>query len=128
MPKKLIALLVLLGVSAALNFANASWIMGGLQVLLAGGLFSANDGVRKLMIGICTVGVVLCGFLLAMLIPGVLGGMDPFALLLAAIVVVFGLAQNAYGVWCLTRRDVVSWMLHRGMANLEAKANEPSGF
>lgn len=111
MPVKLIVLMAIMGVNAALNFILGSYVAGVFGVLILLGVAAGNEAVRKLLIGFnvlgILVGLVFGGLALAA------GGAVFAPLVLVGLV--FGIAAPAYGIWCLTRRDVEHWMYKRSM-------------
>lgn len=127
MPKKLVIVLVLLGINVLLSLGSKSWIGAGIGVACIAGLFKANDVVRKVIIVFSIIGMVFNAL-------GIMGGLTIMAIgemgmaMFVLASCTYGIAANIFVVYALTREEVKTWMLNKGMGKLEAAASQPKDF
>jgi len=126
MPKKLLALVVLMAIGLALDgtelvlteFPVRKLIVSAVHVALLIGVVRGNEGTRGLMIVLGWLGLGASLLLGARLLSLDVGRLFDVAPLLASISVgglLFGVAFCAYMIWCLGQDDVKRWMYRRSM-------------
>ena len=109
MPGKLIALMALMGINAAMSFADGRYVVGTIQVLILAGVAAGNEAVRKLLIALNGLSLV---------VSVVFGAIAFFAgplAMLALASTIFGVVSAAFAIWVLTRPEVEHWMYKRSM-------------
>ena len=135
-PKKVWVLIGLMAFATVASLVSGGWCFAVFEGLLMAGLLTANDGVRKLMVGLFALSAItLSGFSGGVLFFAVSlrqgsegrPTLEPREILFMAILA-FVLANALFGVWCLTREDVKAWMFRSKLERFEAKANEPTSF
>jgi hypothetical protein len=111
-------------VAAGLQGSSAGWVALLLDAVLLLGVLKGKEGARNLLM-LLAVGGLLVGAFGAVLVGLVLvaghvsgGDLGVVLLMLAGTTIV--LLQNGFALWCLSRRDVQSWMFQRSLGPMSA--------
>ncbi|HTQ45162.1 MAG TPA: hypothetical protein VMI75_20520 [Polyangiaceae bacterium] len=133
MPNKLKVLIGLIGIgmlgslASGLQGSTSGWLSFLLDAALLAGVLKGKEGARNFLMLLAVLGLLGGVFgvvltLIAVLAGGVHGGSELLLVFAIGGVSVLVLAQNAFALWCLSRRDVQNWMFQKSLGAMGADA------